>query len=417
MIGISEELTVIRPGGALSPRCAGVLEAALAGRQAEVLSRLEGPLTGRRLLFVVSLDEGGVNRGFYDLLAHLRTHPNCLDRCVGSVLVDAPGDLYTKAAGRDLVLAANLAGCAFVGRPLVEGTGDLRNFTVQARNAGCSLEAAYHLATADLVERVLAFSRPRLERPKLLALHASSRATSNTLALWGLVRTRLEERCDITEICLRNGTLEDCAGCPYTTCLHFGEQGGCFYGGVMVQEVYPAIREAEHEGIGRAWVVERKWEPSLYKTHLFYLMENERAVMLGDTHLSPLGWETMFGATVDCTGEEPIYAGYHQISHDDKVLGCYFGQINDPAIETVVISIQQEEYDQGKAVRSELRRLTVEQEDFVTGRDRTFFWIMEPLPLEQSPEAVCYPVMIAYDAEGRIAAEFDIECCTYSGYG
>ena len=53
-------------------------------------------------------------------------------------------------------------------------------------------------------------------------------------------------------------------------------------------------REAEHEGIGRAWVVERKWEPSLYKTHLFYLMENERAVMLGDTHLSPLGWGTMF---------------------------------------------------------------------------------------------------------------------------
>lgn len=82
-----------------------------------------------------------------------------------------------------------------------------------------------------------------------------------------------------------------------------------------------------------------------------------------------------------------------------------------------MISIQQEEYDQGKAVRSELRRLTVEQEDFVTGRDRTFFWIMEPLSLEQSPEAVCYPVMIAYDAEGRIAAEFDIECCTYSGYG
>ena len=103
-------------------------------------------------------------------------------------------------------------------------------------------------------------------------------------------------------------------------------------------------------------------------------MENERAVMLGDTHLSPLGWETMFGATggLHRRGTH-IWRGYHQISHDDKVLGCYFGQINDPAIETVVISIQQEEYDQGKAVRSELRRLTVEQEDFVTGRDRTVF--------------------------------------------
>ena len=242
---MAEQLTVLLPGGAASPRCAGVLEAALAGRRAEMLSRLEGPLTERRLLFVVSLDEGGVDRGFYDLLAHLRTHPNCLDRCVGGVLVDAPGDLYTKAAGRDLVLAASLAGCAFVGRPLVEGTGDLRNFTVQARNASCTLEAAYRLAAEELADRVLPFSRPWLERPNLLALHASSRATSNTLALWDLVRDRLGDRCDITEIGLRNGTLEDCAGCPYTTCLHYGERGGCFYGGVMVQEVYPAIREAD----------------------------------------------------------------------------------------------------------------------------------------------------------------------------
>ena len=28
-------------------------------------------------------------------------------------------------------------------------------------------------------------------------------------------------------------------------CLHYGEKGDCFYGGVMVQEVYPAIREAD----------------------------------------------------------------------------------------------------------------------------------------------------------------------------
>lgn len=242
---MAERLTVLLPGGAASPRCAQVLESALAGRRAEVLPRLEGPLHGRRLLFAVSLDESGVDHGFSDLLAFLRTHPGCLDGCVGGVLVDAPGDLYTKAAGRDLVLAADLAGCAFVGRPLVEGTGGLRNFTVQARNAGCSLEEAYRLAAADLAARVAAFSPPRLARPKLLVLHASSRETSNTLALWGLVRDRLGDRCEIREIGLRNGTLEDCAGCPYTACLHYGERGGCFYGGVMVQEVYPAVREAD----------------------------------------------------------------------------------------------------------------------------------------------------------------------------
>jgi len=92
---------------------------------------------------------------------------------------------------------------------------------------------------------VLDFSPPRRQRPRLLVLHASNHATSNTLALWSQMRRRLEQDCSITEIGLRNGTLEDCAGCPYTMCLHYGEQGDCFYGGVMVQEVYPAIREAD----------------------------------------------------------------------------------------------------------------------------------------------------------------------------
>ena len=127
----------------------------------------------------------------------------------------------------------------------MEATGSLRNFTVQARNAGCGLEEAYQLAVADLMDRVSTFAPPLRRRPQLLVLHASSRATSNTLALWGAVRAHLEDRCDITEVGLRNGTMEDCAGCPYTTCLHFGEQGDCFYGGVMVQEVYPAVREAD----------------------------------------------------------------------------------------------------------------------------------------------------------------------------
>ena len=63
--------------------------------------------------------------------------------------------------------------------------------------------------------------------------------------LWSQIRENLENRCTIREIGLRNGTLSDCSGCPYTMCLHFGEQGGCFYGGVMQDEVYPAVRTAD----------------------------------------------------------------------------------------------------------------------------------------------------------------------------
>ena len=238
-------LTIIAPGSPASSRFTETLEAAMRDRTAELLTELTAPLENRRILFAVSLNGGGINHAFSDLLCFLRTHPGSLNGCVGGILVDCDSDLYTKAAGRDLVLAASLAGCTFPGRCLVEVTGSLRNFIVQAKNAGCSPEEACRLAAADLTERVLKFSPPKHKRPNVLVLHASSRRTSNTLDLWNRVREQLEPDCDITEIGLRNGTLEDCAGCPYTTCLHFGEKEDCFYGGVMVQEVYPALREAD----------------------------------------------------------------------------------------------------------------------------------------------------------------------------
>lgn len=243
---MEEELLIIcaNYSGQLEGRLGEVLSAALEGRNVRFCCG-SPPLEGRRVLFAFSLPESGFNADLHSLLARLRQLPGCLRGSVGGVVIDGAGELYTKAAGRDLILAASLSGCTFPGRPLVEATGDLRNFTVQARNAGCGLEEAYRLAASDLAERVLAFAPPRKARPKVLALHASSRATSNTLALWGRVRERLEAECDVTEIGLRNGTLEDCGGCPYTTCLHFGERGDCFYGGVMVQEVYPAVREAD----------------------------------------------------------------------------------------------------------------------------------------------------------------------------
>lgn len=242
---MKQSLTVIMPGNVASARFTLMLAEALKGVPAHIQTTLEAPLEQERLLFAIPLDESGVNHEYYSLLAYLRTHPGCLKGCVGSVLVDGPSNLYTKSVGRDLVLAASLAGCTFPGRPLVEAIGNLQNFKVQAKNAGCDLMTAYRLSAFNLVNRTMTFAAPRAKHPHLLVLHASSRTTSNTLDLWGRVRSELDPHCDITEIGLRNGTLEDCAGCPYTTCLHFGEQGECFYGGVMVQEVYPALRDAD----------------------------------------------------------------------------------------------------------------------------------------------------------------------------
>ena len=108
----------------------------------------------------------------------------------------------------------------------------------QADNASAGAEntAAENTAAENTVKKY--------RRPRILVLHASIRATSNTLELWHRTAALLPEM-EIREISLQNGTLYDCAGCPYHTCLHFGEKNSCFYGGVMVEEVYPAVREAD----------------------------------------------------------------------------------------------------------------------------------------------------------------------------
>ena len=228
-------------------RLSGILAHALAGRAgrtirtAEELERLEG----QRLLFALPLGAEGVNLEYVRMLARMRREPELLAGCTAGLIVDGTSHLYTKSAAAELTLAANLAGCSFVGRPLVEGTGDLSNFKVQANNLGTDLAGAYRAAAQELTERLEQPADLTQDSPELLVLHASSHHTSNTMALWEQTKKRLGGRFIYTEIGLRNGTLSDCSGCPYTMCLHFGERGGCFYGGVMVEEVYPALRRAD----------------------------------------------------------------------------------------------------------------------------------------------------------------------------
>lgn len=231
-------------------RLAGVLDYALASvpcdkvYTAEELSRYLPQ--ARPLLFAVSLGRYGVNLEYYRILRCLREREaeKPLEGCIGGLIVDGDSELYTKYTAKELVLAANCAGCGFVGRPLVEGTRTLANFAIVAQNMDTDYPTAYRKSARQLVEEILAFKPPVLQNPNLLVLHASSHATSNTFALWSRVREQLPDF-TVTEIGLRNGTLSDCAGCPYKMCLHFGEKESCFYGGVMVEDVYPAVKKAD----------------------------------------------------------------------------------------------------------------------------------------------------------------------------
>ncbi len=233
-------ITVVLPENGDSAALMARLEPALPAGYS-VTDRLEG-LSGK-VLFAVALDECGCNEGYYRMLRQLRGAPGLLDGCTGALVVSGHGELYTKSIARTLALAANMAGCAFLGRPLVEITGSLRNFHTQAEIHGTDVKTACAMAIRELVDRLAAWQGPSPLR-RLTVVHASARKTSNTLALWDLVKRGLTG-VETEEYCLLNGAVADCVGCTYTTCRHFGDQGGCFYGGVMVEEVFPAIRRSD----------------------------------------------------------------------------------------------------------------------------------------------------------------------------
>ena len=160
---------------------------------------------------------------------------------VGGVIVDGSSSLYTKDIGRRFLFAANMTGCSFPGKPLVEATSDLANFKVVARLWSVDLYGAYVKSCISLAEKIISFSFENQREPNIVAIHASSHKTSNSLALWRMISSELDGAAEVEEISIRNGQVWDCRGCKYEDCLHFGEKGDCFYGGVMVEKVYPAI--------------------------------------------------------------------------------------------------------------------------------------------------------------------------------
>ena len=116
-------------------------------------------LQNRRLLFAVALDPSGCNLAYYGMLRALRGSDTLLRGSVAGVIVTGVGEFYTKDVARDMVFAANQAGCAFLGRPLVEATGSLRNFRIQAQIGGVDEKTAFRLAVRELIARLEALTR------------------------------------------------------------------------------------------------------------------------------------------------------------------------------------------------------------------------------------------------------------------
>lgn len=219
------------------------------GADAFISEAESGKLQKSKILIAAEIDESGICMEVMKVLSYLNTHNEALSGSCCSVIVDGRGDLHTKDIGRRIVFSANCAGAAFPGKPLVEATGSLVNFSVISKVWGARKEEAYLKSVKNLIDKLMAFSYDKdsfeNEKHQILVIHAGNRKTSNSYTLWKKVEQIIGDKAEIEDISIRNGQVQDCRGCKYERCLHYGEQANCFYGGVMVEKVYPAILKAD----------------------------------------------------------------------------------------------------------------------------------------------------------------------------
>ncbi|MDR7855798.1 NAD(P)H-dependent oxidoreductase [Tissierella sp.] len=203
-----------------------------------------GNLQNKKILFVVELNEIGTSNNLNDIFLELYKRGNdSLLNSEGAILIHSNYLLFTKTTAQSIIFLSNSLGCSFIGRPLVEATANLDSFVAVENIYNMPLEEICLHLCKELGNRFLE-NNNNIGVKKLLVLHSSNRETSNTLMLWDMVKIHLQG-IEINEINVGNGNILDCRGCPYKTCKHLGMQSRCFYGGIVVDEVYPAILESD----------------------------------------------------------------------------------------------------------------------------------------------------------------------------
>ncbi|NLW23052.1 MAG: NAD(P)H-dependent oxidoreductase [Tissierellia bacterium] len=202
-------------------------------------------LRNKKIIFAIELPNTGISNNLNHIFMELFSRgPHALLGSQGILLVHSNYQYFTKTSAQSIIFLSNLLGCRFPGRPLVEATGNLDNLIPLQKVYKLPLEEICFKLCKELGERFSQEKISKVEDPNILVLHSSNRHTSNTLALWDMVAKHLDG-VDITEINIENGTIVDCMGCSYKTCKEYGQQISCYYGGIVVEEVYPAILKAD----------------------------------------------------------------------------------------------------------------------------------------------------------------------------
>lgn len=200
-----------------------------------------------RMVFVIHLDVTGINLTHMSILKRIESVSDCLSGIVAGIIIDGDSELHTKNIARQTAYILSQHGCLIPGGAFCEATGSLKNCRYKASNLKLTLKDAYFKCSIDTILNVINFENPNYaetsnRKKNLLCLYAGNKNTSNTYMYWSLIKDNLKNKnVHIDEINLRNGEISDCTGCSFEVCQHFSEKSSCFYGGVIVEKVYPAV--------------------------------------------------------------------------------------------------------------------------------------------------------------------------------
>lgn len=199
-----------------------------------------------RLVLCFTVDSIGSNKKLLNFIRLLKDTNVEFNQSYAGILVNSSNSLYTKTLTQQCVYLMNEIGLGFIGQPMVEVIRGYENFVSwQKLFTNMTLEEICHQQVKKMAKRLYEFKTLIINQPKILVLHASSYKTSNTLMLWKMIEKHLDDY-DIQEIEIEDGKIIDCSGCPFETCQHFASQKSCYYGGVIVDDVLPAIESCDY---------------------------------------------------------------------------------------------------------------------------------------------------------------------------
>ena len=157
-------------------------------------------------------------------------------------------------------------------------------------------------------------------------------------------------------------------------------------------------------GTGRTEMVSAFWEPEMHRVHRVYLTENECVTMLSSAYLSPAGWTSGSGITVDCSDEEPLHAGRMDMTwQDTDTVSYFFGRVDDPSITSLRVGFWRET----PSGQREVLNLDTSWEDWPEREGRTYFLLRQPPFAWLADWGEMHTSLTAYDREGRVVIELD----------